>query len=60
MTIKTISDADLASFDSTDYPWCIVTTDGHVFYQKTDIAAYKTAMASLGITVDDNGNIQSI
>lgn len=58
MTIKTVSDADLASFDSTDYPWCIVTTDGHVFYQESDIEAYQTAMAALGLTVDSSGNIQ--
>jgi hypothetical protein len=57
MTTKTILDADLASFDSTDYPWCIVTADGHVFYQKDDVAAYQTAMAALGLTVDDSGNI---
>lgn len=58
MTIKTISDVELASFDSTDYPWCIVTTEGHVFYQESDLAAYQTAMAPLGLTVDSNGNIE--
>ena len=57
MTVKTISDADLASFDSTDYPWCIVTADGHVFYQESDLAAYQAAMAALSLTVDNNGNI---
>lgn len=55
MTTKTVSDADLASFDSTDYPWCIVTIDGHVFYQLSDIEAYKAAMDDLGITVDAQG-----
>lgn len=58
MTTKTVSDADLASFDSTDYPWCIVTTSGHVFYQESDLAAYQTAMAALGLSVDSNGNIE--
>lgn len=57
MTVKTVSDSDLLSFDSTDYPWCIVTTDGHVFYQESDIASYQTAMAALGLTVDASGNL---
>jgi len=57
MTTKTISDVELSTFDSTDYPWCIVTADGHVFYQESDLAAYQTAMKALGLTVDDNGNI---
>jgi hypothetical protein len=57
MTIKTISDVELSAFDSTDYPWCIVTVDGHVFYQESDLAAYQTAMKALGLTVDSSGNI---
>jgi hypothetical protein len=57
MAIKTISDAALASFDSTDYPWCIVTAEGHVFYQESDLTEYQTAMKALGLTVDSSGNI---
>lgn len=57
MTTKTVSDSDLVSFDSTDYPWCIVTTAGHVFYQESDLAAYQTAMATLGLAVDSRGNL---
>ena len=57
MTIKTISDTDLSSFNSTDYPWCVVTTDGHIYYQQEDLKDYQTEMLTLGITVDDNCNI---
>ena len=58
MTIKTISDVELSTFDSTDYPWGIVTADGHVFYQESDLAAYQTAMKAIGLTVDAGGNIE--
>jgi hypothetical protein len=57
MTTKTISDTELSLFDSTDYPWCVVTTEGHVFYQESDLAEYQTAMKALGLTVDSSGNI---
>ena len=57
MTIKVLKREDLTSFDSSMYPWCIVTATGHMFYQEEDIEAYCAAMTTIGLTVDNTGSI---